>query len=450
MDFGKYNVYTISDSENESVILENCPSPKINCSNFKRDLSPDEPEFFHQVLKNQKKVNLETHNSNDSLLISESLTKDNQNFDDVCIITNNENLMSHKVKSKKRKVVEDNHMTELNLPVYGLQTLDEPKKRKRLTKDEIAAKKLEELKRRNERKLIIESLKRIKPSECIKYITVHIDANIQICEFSEDILNELKSNGMQYKVDINPNAPYSITWSRCITDNIVEIDNYMLLIWNFEIIKNLISSNRLIENINKFKPYKNHISLMIYGSVEEFKKTKSRKKGTFNKTIMLKNLDHMMLSCGVSFRLVETKNEVGSAVSHLTKSVAQKPYKLNKYKEELEGCEWYASGHSKNCVSVDKFGTGLNQLWRQQLSQFPLCALEASEAIASIYETPLQLLEAYESCNSKLEGELLLQDIPVRRGFGPLAVTRRVGPELSKKIFLFFTDTTGQATIFKE
>lgn len=38
----------------------------------------------------------------------------------------------------------------------------------------------------------------------------------------------------------------------------------------------------------------------------------------------------------------------------------------------------------------------------------------------------------------------------VRRGFGPLAANRRIGPELSKKIYTFFTDNTGCTTISQE
>lgn len=67
--------------------------------------------------------------------------------------------------------------------------------------------------------------------------------------------------------------------------------------------------------------------------------------------------------------------------------------RLNKYKEEQDGCDWYASGHTKNCITVDKNGTGLTQLWRQMLSQFPLCGLETSEAIATAYESPIALLD---------------------------------------------------------
>ena len=37
------------------------------------------------------------------------------------------------------------------------------------------------------------------------------------------------------------------------------------------------------------------------------------------------------------------------------------------------------------------------------------------------------------------DGSLLLADIPVRRGVGPLVSSRRIGPELSKRIHTFFT-----------
>lgn len=42
---------------------------------------------------------------------------------------------------------------------------------------------------------------------------------------------------------------------------------------------------------------------------------------------MLNSLEQMMLSCQVSFRFVENKNDIGLAVFYLTKSIAQKPYK---------------------------------------------------------------------------------------------------------------------------
>lgn len=42
---------------------------------------------------------------------------------------------------------------------------------------------------------------------------------------------------------------------------------------------------------------------------------------------MLNSLEHMLLNCHVSFRFIEDKKEIGLTVLHLTKSIAQKPFK---------------------------------------------------------------------------------------------------------------------------
>lgn len=42
---------------------------------------------------------------------------------------------------------------------------------------------------------------------------------------------------------------------------------------------------------------------------------------------------------------------------------------------------------------------------------------------------------------------MLLQDIPVRRAAGPLSATRKIGPEMSKKIYNFFTSLDGEALL---
>lgn len=63
-----------------------------------------------------------------------------------------------------------------------------------------------------------------------------------------------------------------------------------------------------------------------------------------------------------------------------------------KHQKDAE-LDWYAVGDSKDCVAVDKDGNGSLQLWQRQLCQFPLASRETSEAIASIYPSPLSLLQ---------------------------------------------------------
>lgn len=55
--------------------------------------------------------------------------------------------------------------------------------------------------------------------------------------------------------------------------------------------------------------------------------------------------------------------------------------------------------------------------------------------------------QAYEKCASRQEGEKLLQEIAIRRAAGPMTAIRKIGPELSKKIYNFFTSLNGDDLI---
>lgn len=45
----------------------------------------------------------------------------------------------------------------------------------------------------------------------------------------------------------------------------------MLLIWDFEYVTNLITSNQLLEKINHLKLFKTQLSLIIYSTVDQLK-----------------------------------------------------------------------------------------------------------------------------------------------------------------------------------
>ncbi|XP_008184545.1 crossover junction endonuclease EME1 isoform X2 [Acyrthosiphon pisum] len=437
MDEGCYNTYTISDSD-DSVKNEDRRT-KYETSRKDDDClsSEEEPDFFNQVLQCQKRKKLispeiELHH------------RDDNKQKDVQANKNHVSIFVEDPEPRTEPCIYND--TNNEQPTEKI----EPKRKKRSTKEEIEERKKEEKARKDAKKRLAEELKRINPKECMKYVTVHIDINLLNHEYGEQLISEIESSDAKYKIESNSTVLNSITWSRQKSDTISEDENFMLIIWEFDYVKNLIVSYQLLNKINDIKLHKTQLSIIIYSTADQLKKTKSKKNGKNSGPDMLNSLEQMMLSCQVSFRFVENKNDIGLAVFYLTKSIAQKPYKLNKYKEEQEGCDWYASGHTKNCVTVDKNGTGLTQLWRQMLSQFPLCGLETSEAIATAYGSPIALLEAYDNCSSRLEGETLLQDIAVRRGFGPLASNRRIGPELSKKIYTFFSDNTGCTTLSQE
>ncbi|ELU07229.1 hypothetical protein CAPTEDRAFT_98058 [Capitella teleta] len=93
------------------------------------------------------------------------------------------------------------------------------------------------------------------------------------------------------------------------------------------------------------------------------------------------------------------------------------------------------SGSSK----VTKEGRGLLSLWRQHIQQFRNVTAEVANAIIAEYPSPRDLYQAYLSCENQNKAEQLLQDIVVRRGAGVIATNRRIGKELSRKIYLLMT-----------
>ncbi|KAK4327956.1 hypothetical protein Pmani_001576 [Petrolisthes manimaculis] len=144
------------------------------------------------------------------------------------------------------------------------------------------------------------------------------------------------------------------------------------------------------------------------------------------------------LECGLNHRLLSDPEKVAMYVLQVTKAVAETPFK----REQNEAVfSWYAEGSSSSCVRVDKNGVGLLKLWHQQLRQFSHVGVEMAQAVAREYPGPKPLIQAYKKCRTKEEASMLLADIPIRRGAGVLASTRRIGPELSKKLHVFFTAT---------
>lgn len=91
---------------------------------------------------------------------------------------------------------------------------------------------------------------------------------------------------------------------------------------------------------------------------------------------------------------------------------------------------------------MDQAGRGLALVWRRQIQQLNRVSSEMASAIADAYPSPQLLVQAYQRCVSEQERQNLLADIQVRRGEGVTSTSRRVGPELSRRIYLQMT--TGQ------
>ncbi|KAM6197216.1 putative crossover junction endonuclease EME2 isoform 2-T2 [Sarcoramphus papa] len=151
---------------------------------------------------------------------------------------------------------------------------------------------------------------------------------------------------------------------------------------------------------------------------------------------ILEALVVLQLWGNIEVLFLDTWQEFGQHVSVLTKAIAKRPYKRQLESQELPFC---AAGAWASGVRVEKDGTGLWQVWKRQIQQFNRVSPATAAAIAEAYPSPSLLLQAYKECSTEDEKRLLLSDIPVKSDVS--RKDRRVGPDLSRRIYLFMVST---------
>ncbi|KFQ95853.1 putative crossover junction endonuclease EME2, partial [Nipponia nippon] len=167
-------------------------------------------------------------------------------------------------------------------------------------------------------------------------------------------------------------------------------------------------------------------------------------------SLLLQALVVLQLWGNIDVLFLDTWQEFGQHVSALTKAIAKRPYNaransnpglalssLSFCRRQLESQElpFCAAGAWASGVRVQKDGTGLRQVWKRQIQQFNRVSPATAAAIAEAYPSPSLLLQAYEECSTEDEKLLLLSDIPVKSDIS--GKDRRVGPDLSRRIYLF-------------
>ncbi|XP_071452036.1 crossover junction endonuclease EME1 isoform X2 [Hetaerina americana] len=291
------------------------------------------------------------------------------------------------------------------------------------------------------------------PGECMKYVTAEIDEEVFKLESMSNLKENLLAKEQKFAI-VSCDVKATVAWSREIMDleDRNEEERVMLCL-SAEEVAHLAKDGTLASHVGSIKDFlkEKFITLVICGIDEYFSSSKHKKKGRGSKdasVISRKTFDesliHLQLVYGVGHRMVENSSELASLIFMFTKAIAETPFKRDKQEREGSGVlDWFARGDSKDCVRVDSSGNGCMLLWRQQLRQFNNVGLDVAEAIASNYPSPHALMKAYESCDTIADAQKLLQNIPVRRGCGPLSSTRKVGPELSRKIHTCFTSING-------
>ncbi|XP_030755732.1 probable crossover junction endonuclease EME2 [Sitophilus oryzae] len=312
----------------------------------------------------------------------------------------------------------------------------------------------------------------IKPDKCMEYLVINIDTQLARKPYGEVVVTGLKSSSYNYKVSPQI-APNFVSWSRkipTVQNNLLshvmqQESHYLFVIEIPEFVKHVVQKT-LIVLIQSFMtlPEVNHLTIALLGLPRFFNYLKNERNREFkasmqdseipsskntnrefkdlptiSKEEIDKELVELQIYCKhIYVRPVDKYEDLAAFVVECTKAVAQIPHKAAKA-DVLSRESEYFYGSNKDCVKVDKNGMGLGRLWSQIIRMFPLASLETAEAITARYPTMVSLLEAYDQCKTQSEGEKLLQDIAVRRAAGPMSTSKRIGPELSRKIYKFFT-----------
>jgi len=314
-----------------------------------------------------------------------------------------------------------------------------------------------------------------KAADCLKYVTAFVDPRLlDSIPSSGNILTQLQESGIKHCINLSPTSN-SVFWKRetlhhyvndsCMVESrstTVEEEEALLVlsVKDFTAIAQSSASNFVSQALTSLN--KTRLTLVVFGLNEYLRSQKLKNKQQFrqhctgeNATARGKNSNDevqftpsqieelkvkLMLESQSSVWPVETSEELGKTIARITKAIAERPFKEERFEQQFD---FYAADVSGG-VKVSKDGQGLTRLWQEQIQQFSLAALETSQAIVSKYPSPLSLIQAYEKLKDAKEASLLLQDIPVRRHAGPLSTSRRVGPELSKKIHNYLTSKDGR------
>ncbi|XP_043856575.1 crossover junction endonuclease EME1 [Dromiciops gliroides] len=330
---------------------------------------------------------------------------------------------------------------------------------------------------RERKKAVANMLKAQKPEECLKHITVVLDPALLQLDGGGQVLSALQAMECHCAIEAQT-IPCSITWKRRAILPQVEEGNlteepiilvllqekeFMTMIYNSkqdspegkETLLSFVTwvtaktsgktlSLAVVEEEKYFSSLKPQ-RRQRQGVVNSQSKRKVNQKGSkvdreftpaLSRVEVEMALVELQLHTEAQIRILKSWKELSDFICMFTKAVAEAPFKRSRDLTNFSFClasDW-AGG-----VKVDCSGKGLALVWKRQIQQLNRVSLEIASAIVTAYPSPRLLLQAYQQCLSEQECHNLLADIQVRRGEGVTSTSRRVGPELSRRIYFQMT-----------
>ncbi|KAG8507860.1 Crossover junction endonuclease EME1, partial [Galemys pyrenaicus] len=323
-------------------------------------------------------------------------------------------------------------------------------------------------------------LKAQRPEECLKHIVVVLDPVLLQTEGGGQLLGALQSMECCCVIEAQQ-VPRSITWRRRAgpaedgEESWVEEPTVLVLLLAEAFVSmvhnykqgNLSSTEKGKETLKSFvaditaRTAGKALSLVIVDQEKYFsvpRPPKRRKQGAadreqakekkqqrqpeastgpkVSRVDMEEALVDLQLHTEAQARIVQSWKELADLACAFTKAVAEAPFKKLRDQTSFSFClesDW--AGGAK----VDRAGRGLALVWKRQIQQLNRVGMEMASAVVNVYPSPQLLLQAYRQCSSEQECQNLLADIKVRRGEGVTSTSRRIGPELSRRMYLQLT-----------
>ncbi|XP_049320602.1 crossover junction endonuclease EME1 [Astyanax mexicanus] len=344
---------------------------------------------------------------------------------------------------------------------------------------------------RAEKKAMADAVKAMRPEECLKHMAVAVDPGLLQLEGGGALLTSLHAMGCSCAIEKQP-LPRSVSWLRrapCpqtgelvsipeshtviqvpVEDFITMIHSYTqeqrgggsaacgisLTSWTLRLMARNPGRTLSLAVIDIEKYYKsqNARSRQKFreavlgdgggGGVKKRKRKEAEEHPDVSRVDVEEALVDLQLHAGVQVHFHSTWKDFTDYVTMSTKAVAEAPFKRERDKTGFGFClesEW--AGGQK----VDRTGKGLLQVWKRQIQQLNRVSPDMASAVLNAYPSPQLLIQAYRQCKSEREKVTLLSDVLIRRGEGVTSTTRRVGPELSKRLFLLMNSVDPQQTL---
>ncbi|KAK9530516.1 hypothetical protein VZT92_012012 [Zoarces viviparus] len=352
--------------------------------------------------------------------------------------------------AKKRRTKE-----EIEADRHAVRERKEARERQRATRAQEKEESRQEQQRRRED---AENVKRLRPENCLKSLTVCVDPALLQQDGSDILLDTLAAFEWRYTIE-NQQVPHSITWIRDLPQaeaGSVEEEQVALVLGLNDFVDMVISVKKMLDSegeqtaMGSFlspilerlnRDAKKVVTLLVTDSqpdyrtdacgvhlLDEMLQSKSGMENLDIKEVLV----YLQLCKNITLVFLDGWQEVTNHVCAVTKALSKRPFKLLTERAELPFC---VDGSWASGVRVERDGSGLIQVWSRQIQQLNRVSPAVASAVTAAYPSPQLLLQAYQSLESEEDRKGLLAGLLIKNG----GKERRVGPEISARVYRCFT-----------